>query len=81
MFWLLAPGGRGGTVGVAVRCPVCLRLSLNIVSPEHVDVPFHNDSAVGVVEHLFREDTVRAIEEFHDELYSAAFDFRRLKLQ
>jgi hypothetical protein len=81
MFWLLAPGGRDGTVGVAVRCPACLRLSVNIVSPEHVDLPFHNDSAVGVVEHLFREDTERAIADFHDELYSAAFDVRRLSLQ
>jgi hypothetical protein len=80
MFWLLAPGARGGTVGVAVRCPACQRLSVNIVSPEHVDLPFHNDSAVGVVEHLFREDTERAIEEFHDELYSSAFDVRRLQL-
>jgi hypothetical protein len=80
MFLLLAPGTAAGTIGVAVRCPACLRLSINIVSPEHVDVPFHNDTAVGVVEHVFREDSVRTIEEFESELYSASFDARRLEL-
>jgi hypothetical protein len=81
MFWLLAPGTVAGSIGVAVRCPACLRLSINIVSPEHVDLPFHNDEAVGVVEHVFREDALRTIEEFSSELYSASFDARRLKLQ
>jgi len=80
MFWLLAPGTMAGSIGVAVRCPACMRLSINIVSPEHVDLPFHNDAAVGVVEHVFREDAVHAIEEFRSELYSASFDARRLKL-
>ena len=47
-FLLLAPGD--GTVGLAVRCPACLRTSVNIVSAEHVDLPFHNDREVGVVE-------------------------------
>ena len=80
MFWLLAPGAHAGTVGVAVRCPACLRLSINIVSAEHVDLPFHNDGAVGVVEHVFREDALQTIEEFRSELYGASFDARRLHL-
>ena len=80
MFWLLAPGTANGSVGVAVRCPACLKVSINIVSPEHVDVPFHNDAAVGVVRHVFREDARRSIEEFEAELYSASFDARRLEL-
>jgi hypothetical protein len=80
MFWLLAPAARGGAIGVAVRCPACQRLSINIVSAEHVDLPFHNDAAVGVVEHLFREDALQTIEEFRAELYSASFDARRLTL-
>jgi hypothetical protein len=80
MFWLLAPGSAAGSIGLAVRCPACLRLSINIVSAEHVDVPFHNDVAVGVVEHVFREDALNTIEEFESELYSASFDARRLKL-
>src|SRR5947209_19941726 len=81
MFWLLAPGTAAGLIGIAVRCPACMRLSVNIVSREQVDLPFHNDAAVGVVEHVFREDAALAIEEFKAELYSASFDARRLKLQ
>jgi hypothetical protein len=80
-FFLLAPGGRGDDqLGIAVRCPDCGHLSVNLVSQEHVDVPFHNDDAVGVVEHVFAEDAGRMVEEFTAELYSATFDARRLQL-
>ena len=61
-FLLLAPAD--GTVGLAVRCPACLRTSVNIVSAEHVDLPFHNDREVGVVEHVFPEDVHAVVEEF-----------------
>jgi hypothetical protein len=77
-FALLAPGG--GAVGVAVRCPHCRRLSLNLVSEPHVDLPFHNDREIGVVEHVFVEDALRTLEEFRAELWSASFDARRLAL-
>ena len=80
MFWLLAPGTSEGSIGVAVRCPACLKVSINIVSRDHVDVPFHNDAAVGVVEHVFPDDALRTIEEFESELYSTSFDARRLHL-
>jgi hypothetical protein len=70
-----------GTVGIAVRCPSCGRLSLNLVSHRHVDVPFHNDREVGVVEHMFAADTLSTLEEFQDELWSASFDARRLTLE
>jgi hypothetical protein len=80
MFWLLAPGAIAGSIGLAVRCPACMRLSINIVSPEHVDLPFHNDEAVGVVEHVFRDDVMHTIAEFRAELHSTSFDARRLKL-
>jgi hypothetical protein len=60
---------------------VCGRVSVNLVSPEHVDVPFHNDREVGVVAHVFEEDALSAIEAFRDELYSSQFDVRRLSLQ
>ncbi len=79
-FMLLAPGG-GDRVGVAVRCPVCGRVSVNLVSPQHVDVPFVNDREIGVVEHLFDEDVVATVEEFRAELYSGSFDARRLSLE
>jgi len=70
-----------GTVGVAVRCPSCLRLSLNLVSQPHVDLPFHNDREIGVVEHMFAEDALATLEEFQAELRSTSFDARRLALQ
>jgi hypothetical protein len=77
-FFLLAPGD--GSLGLAVRCPACQKTSVNLVSHEHVDLPFHNDAEVGVVEHVFTEDVARTLEEFRAELDSAAFDTRRLGL-
>jgi hypothetical protein len=77
-FTLLAPGAD--SLGLAVRCPHCGRLSLNLVSRSHVDVPFWNDAHVGVVEHLFADDAWRTLAEFRAELYSASFDARRLRL-
>jgi hypothetical protein len=77
-FSLLAPGDRA--VGLAVRCPVCFRVSVNLVSPEHIDLPFHNDAHVGVVEHVFHSDVAPTMDEFRAELYSSAFDHRRLDL-
>jgi hypothetical protein len=77
-FFLLAPGGR--SLGLAVRCPACQRTSVNLVSREHVDLPFHNDQEVGVVEHVFSDDMSRTVAEFEAELYSATFDTRRLGL-
>jgi hypothetical protein len=77
-FFLLTPGD--GSLGLAVRCPACQRTSVNLVSHAHVDLPFHNDPKIGVVEHLFAEDAARSLEEFRAELYSATFDTRRLSL-
>ena len=78
-FCLLAPGGRA--IGLAIRCPVCTHVSVNLVSTEHVDLPFHNDVSVGVVEHVFTSDVPLAVEEFRAELDSSAFDYRRLELE
>ena len=77
-FMLLAPGD--GTVGLAVRCPACARTSVNVVSCEHVDVPFHNDREVGVVEHVFADDLRATLEAFSADLWSSRFDARRLEL-
>jgi hypothetical protein len=79
-FFLLAPADDGGTIGVAVRCPVCASVSVNLVSTEHVDLPFHNDADIGVVEHVFAGDCERVVEEFTRDLHSARFDSRRLAL-
>ena len=78
-FTLIAPGD--GLLGVAVRCPVCSAVSVNLVTPEHLDVPFRNDTCVGVVSHVFPDDALRAVEAFRLELQSARFDERRLDLQ
>jgi len=77
-FFLLAPGD--GSLGLAVRCPACAKTSVNLVSHEHVDVPFHHDGRVGVVDHVFGDDVVRTLEEFRAELYSSVFDTRRIDL-
>jgi hypothetical protein len=79
-FFLLAPAEDRGAVGIAVRCPVCSGVSVNLVSALHIDVPFHNDAEIGVVDHVFAADAERAVVEFAEELYSAHFDARRLNL-
>ena len=80
-FKLLAPAVFGDRVGLAVRCPVCDKVSVNLVSRDHVDVPFVNDREVGVVEHLFEQDASATLEEFRSELWSGSFDARRLTLE
>ena len=79
-FFLIAPTEGGAEVGIAVRCPVCASVSINLVSSQHLDLPFHNDREIGVVEHIFGPDAERAVEEYASELYSARFDSRRLDL-
>lgn len=66
--------------GVAVRCPACQATSINIVSQQHLDMPFVNDPRIGVVEHVFGADMEIAVESFRATLYSASFDERRLDL-
>jgi hypothetical protein len=77
-FALIAPGA--GLFGIAVECPACSSVSVNVVSQGHLDVPFHNDASVGVVSHVFPRDALHRLEAFRDELASATFDERRLDL-
>ena len=79
-FRLLAPASDGEHVGLLVRCPVCGKVSVNLVSRAHVDVPFVNDREVGVVGHFFEDDLAAVIDEFRAELTSTSFDARRLGL-
>ena len=77
-FRLLAPSERA--VGIAVRCSGCASFSVNLVSPAHLDLPFHHDRQIGVVEHVFAADADRVLDEFREELYSSSFEARRLRL-
>ena len=77
-FLLLAPGGRGGAVGLAVRCPSCGALSVNLVSHAHVDVPFHTDAEVGVVLRRFALEALASPERFAEQLDGAPLARRRL---
>ena len=77
-FVAVAPGERA--VGLAVRCPACGALSVNLVSHAHVDLPFANDARVGVVDHVFPEDALRSVAAFASELHSSRFDEYRLRL-
>jgi hypothetical protein len=77
-FFLLAPGD--GSLGLAVRCPACGRVSVNLVSQEHVDLPFHNDREIGVIPHVFAGDGERVVDDFRDELDSGHFHARRMLL-
>jgi hypothetical protein len=76
-FLLLASSDR---VAVAVRCPACSRTSVNLVSHEHVDLPFVNDREIGVVEHVFGSDADGTLHEFGVFLRSGEFDARRMQL-
>ena len=78
-FSMLACGGS--SVGVAVLCPVCGAVSINVVSRTHVDVPFANDARIGVVAHVFGPDSLRTMEQFRAELHGSAFNERRLELE
>jgi hypothetical protein len=53
---------------------------VNLVSRDHLDVPFRNDAHIGVVDHVFPDDALRALDEFRSELLSARFDERRIHL-
>lgn len=78
-FVLLAPGR--GAMGLAVRCPACGAVSVNLVSDRHVDLPFHHDREVGVVEQVFAPDAESLVSAFAAELDSDRFDARRHALE
>lgn len=81
---LVAPGAiqpRDGSFGIAVRCPGCSALSVNLVTREHVDIPFWNDTRVGVLDHVLPSGALQVLEDFRAELGSARFDEKRLDLE
>ena len=59
-FRLIAEDGRRRLV--AVSCPSCACTSVNVVTADHLDVPFYSDREVGVVEHVYgRESDLGAV--------------------
>ena len=77
-FLALAPGEEA--VGLAVRCPSCSKTTVNLVTRDHVDVPFYNDRRVAVVEHDFGPDPSETAAALRNDLFSAGFGARRRDL-
>ena len=77
-FRLIAPDA--GRVVLAARCPACERTSVNVVSSDHVDVPFYSDREVGVVERIFPSDVEAGLLPLADELVGSNYStgLRRL---
>jgi hypothetical protein len=67
-------------VGVAMHCPTCGQLSLNVVTESHLDVPFHHDQVIKILERPFGDVRDLTVERFHAELHSAGFDTERARL-
>ncbi|RDI75151.1 hypothetical protein Gocc_0949 [Gaiella occulta] len=78
-FTLIAAGSA--RVAVAVACPGCGSISINVCTRAHVDVPFVNDARIGVVPHVYAADALPTVEAFREQLGSSAFDERRLELE
>jgi hypothetical protein len=56
-------------VGVLVRCFTCERHTVNIVSRDHLDVPWHNDPAIAFVAQAFDGDRIAPEERFRHQLW------------
>ena len=67
--------------GVAVRCPACSRISVNLVSREHVDIPFWNDSHVTVLDQVFEDAALQSVDALHAEVISCRAGDRTLHLE
>ena len=78
---MVRPGGRPRrVVGVAMSCPGCGEVSLNLVSGAHLDVPFYHDRVVRYVDRPFGDARDLTVEGFHHQLHSARFDTERADL-
>ena len=62
--------GSADRVGALVRCFTCQRLSVNLVSRAHLDVPYYNDERIAVVEQIFDRDQLSTEEAFRHQLSS-----------
>ncbi len=53
-FRVLFP--ESGRIVVAAVCPACSQVSVNLVSHDHLDVPFYSDVEIDVVEHTYEDE-------------------------
>lgn len=58
----------------ALRCSACGTTSVNLVSTEHLDVPFYSDRQVDVIEHVFGAGGEERLDALADELATVAFE-------
>lgn len=65
-------------LGVLVRCFACQRLSVNLVTRAHLDVPYFNDDRIATVEQVFDRDQLSTEEAFRHQLGSTAIRSRWL---
>ena len=56
-------------VGILVRCFSCERHTVNIVSRQHLDVPWHNDEHIAFVAQVFDGDRIAPEERFRHQLW------------
>lgn len=75
-FRIVAPWE--GRIGFAACCPSCGGVSANVVTAEHVDVPFVSDTAVGVIRSPLRKAALASVEAFTEALGDAHVATRRL---
>lgn len=74
---LITPEGE--RFGVAVRCPSCATVSVNLVSRQHVDIPFWNDPRVAVLDRVFRGSDADDVETLRVELASLELEDRTIE--
>lgn len=69
-----------GRMVVAVRCPSCESISVNLVSCDHLDVPYYSDREVEVVDHVFGQRGGGGLDDLVEELHSGPFGRSRQPL-
>lgn len=65
--------GDNEHLGVLVRCSSCERMTINLVTRQHLDVPFFNDEKIHFVDRLVGGDSLSVEETFRHQLDAARF--------
>lgn len=59
--------------GVLFRCFTCERMTINLVSRQHLDVPFYNDPSLHYVDRVVGKDRLTTEEAFRHQLDSGRY--------